>query len=71
MDDKKSILIFGVTGQPRMVRGYEFFTANDNPTRDPVQWELFGGQSAGGPWQGGYRYSRVQMGSLGQRGLGM
>ena len=54
-----------------MVRGYEFFTANDHASRDPVEWELSGGQSANGPWQGGYRYSRVQMGALVQRGLGM
>ena len=61
LDDKfisngKSVLIFAVAGEPVMIRGYEFFTANDSPSRDPIEWRFSGGQSADGPW---YEFSHI------------
>lgn len=52
----KSELIFAVAGEPVMIRGYEFFTANDSPSRDPIEWRFSGGQSADGPW---YEFSHI------------
>jgi|AntAceMinimDraft_1070359.scaffolds.fasta_scaffold02054_6 hypothetical protein len=54
--DGGSTLIFGVQGDKRMIRGYEFFTANDHNSRDPVRWRLSGGRSPDGPW---YEFSYV------------
>ena len=43
-------MIFAVEGEPDMIRGYEFFTANDAPSRDPVEWKFYGSRTADGPW---------------------
>lgn len=51
-----SELIFAVSGEPVMIRGYEFFTANDSPSRDPIEWRFSGSQSADGPW---YEFSHI------------
>ena len=51
-----STMIFKITGGPQMVRGYEFFTAGDQPNRDPVDWTLYGGASPSGPW---YEFSTI------------
>lgn len=50
VENKYSEMIFAVAGDPVMIRGYEFFTANDAPSRDPIEWTLSGAQSAEGPW---------------------
>ena len=52
----RSELIFAVSGEPVMIRGYEFFTANDSPSRDPIEWRFSGGQSVDGPW---YEFSHI------------
>ena len=49
-------LIFAVQGDPVMIRGYEFFTGDDHPTRDPVEWKVSGADSKDGPW---YEFSHI------------
>ena len=52
----RSSLIFAVQGEPVMIRGYEFFTAEDAPSRDPNEWTLSGADSPDGPW---YTFSHI------------
>ena len=52
----RSSLIFAVQGDPVMIRGYEFFTAEDAPSRDPNEWTLSGADSPDGPW---YTFSHI------------
>jgi len=55
-NSKRSTLIFAVQGEPVMIRGYEFFTAEDAPSRDPNEWTLSGADSPDGPW---YTFSHI------------
>ena len=55
----QSSLIFAVDGDPVMIRGYEFFTADDCPSRDPIEWELSGADDVNGPWM---RFSYITNG---------
>ena len=45
-----SIVLAVRGGHQVMSRGYELFTADDAPSRDPVSWTLSGAKSAEGPW---------------------
>ena len=62
-----SSLIFAVQGEPVMIRAYEFFTAEDAPSRDPNEWTLSGADSPDGPW---YTFSHISDAEAPTRRLG-
>ena len=64
---RRSSLIFAVQGEPVMIRGYEFFTAEDAPSRDPNEWTLSGADSPDGPW---YTFSHISDAEAPLRRLG-
>lgn len=47
---KESVVIFPINGDPRKVFSYELATGSDFSIRDPTEWNVYGGQSADGPW---------------------
>jgi len=47
---KESVVIFPINGDARKVFSYELATGSDFSIRDPTEWNVYGGQSADGPW---------------------
>jgi len=47
---KESVVIFPINGDARKVFSYELATGSDFGIRDPTEWNVYGGQSADGPW---------------------
>jgi len=48
---KLLLQLAGSTGGSDPVAAYDFYTANDNPQRDPVDWELHVRDHTGGEWK--------------------